>query len=268
MRLILILICLMLCAGTVSSRAELQLQSKMDAMCRPASPTNHSILRWKPRDTCTNDCFVSRLTCSNGKTFELQSKFHPATTEFQMVFYNWAPWSVLIYLLPFVAIVGVATIGSRLTAPLLVLNVLLVTYAATAAWSLHASITGNPRGEGAWLEQALFLNPYSFGAFSFLFIVANLLPIWRVLENLSYRHSADAVIVPSFVQEYRTDATFMRAALMPNIYEFVDPRETTTQYQRDTERLRAFKDKLDAETAFAEAYIRRERTRNHLNEHR
>jgi hypothetical protein len=53
---------------------------------------------------------------------------------------------------------------------------------------------------------------------------------------------------------------------MPNIYEFVDPRETTSYYHRETDRLRAFKDKLDAETAFAQAYMRRERARNQFND--
>lgn len=91
------LICLMLLLGTASSRAELQLQPRMQATCWPASPASYTILRWKPRDTCTNDCFVSRLTCTNGKSYELASKVHPATTDFQMALSNWMPWSLLLY---------------------------------------------------------------------------------------------------------------------------------------------------------------------------
>ena len=88
MRLILTLVCLLLFAGTAPSRADLQLQPKMEATCRPASPASYTILRWKPRETCTTDCFVSRLTCTNGKSFELVSRVHPATTEFQMAFWS------------------------------------------------------------------------------------------------------------------------------------------------------------------------------------
>ncbi len=263
MRLAAALICLTLCAGTFSSRAEPQLQSKMHATCRPANATSYTIVRWKPRESCTHDCFVSRLACSNGKSHELASPFHPATTPFQMTFYSWAPWSVFAYLLPLLAVAGVSAVGSRMIAPVLTVNALLVTYAAMAAWSLCASITGNPWSEWAWLEKALFLNPYSFAAAMVLFAIVNTRPVWRALEERFYRQPVSAITAPDILHVY---PAAMSAALMPDIYEFVDPRESATHYRRETDRLRAFRDKLDAETAFAEAYIRRERARHHLDD--
>ncbi len=262
MRLMLLLICLTLCGSIVSARAELLLQSKMEAICRPSAPAAYSIERWKRQGACTNDCFVSRLKCSNGKTFELQSAVHPGTTQIQMLLYNWAPWSFIFFLLPFCIIVGLATAGSNIFRPLLAVNVLVVAYAIFAALFFYVSIIGNPWSEWAWLESLLFRNPYSFGTIMFFFLVVNLPAVWRSLEDFFYRHAAMPAIVPF----NRMHAAGMHAALMPNIYEFVDPRETTSYYERETDRLRAYKEKLDAQTALARAYLRHQRTRNQLND--
>jgi hypothetical protein len=132
--------------------------------------------------------------------------------------------------------------------------------------AVHASITGNPRDEWVWLKQLLFLNPYAFGLFLLLFLIVNLLAIWRLLGGLFYRHPPGTVIAPVMWAAYPHHSASTHTGLMPNIYEFVDPRETTSHYHREADRLRAFKEKLNAETAFAQAYMRRERTRNHLND--
>jgi hypothetical protein len=176
------------------------------------------------------------------------------------------PWSLLLYLLPFLIVISIATVGSGAAVPLLILNVCFVTYAAAAAWLFYASITGNPRDEWAWLKQLLFLNPYAFGGFLLVFLVVNLVAIGRWLDGLFYRHPPGTVIAPVMWAAYPHHAASMHSGLMPNLYEFVDPRETTSHYHRETERLRAYKNKLDAETEFAQAYMRRERTRNHLND--
>jgi hypothetical protein len=256
----------MLFVSTVPSRADLQLQPRMEAICWPASPAGYTVLRWKPRDTCTTDCFISRLTCTNGKRYDVTSKNHPATTDFQTSLVNWMPWSLLIYLLPFLIVASVATVGSSASVPLLILNAGFVLYATADALLLYASVTGNPRDEWAWIKQLLFLNPYVFGLFLILFLVVNLPSIWRLLDGLFYRHPPGSVIAPVFWPAHPHQASSMHTALMPNLYEFVDPRETSSYYHRETDRLRAYKEKLDAETALAQAYLRRERTRNHTND--
>jgi len=81
------------------------------AWCQPAAPVSYRILHWKAPGTCSKDCFVWRLTCSNGKTQDWKSKVHPTTSKVQMAFYEWAPWSFLLYLLPFLACMGLAAIG-------------------------------------------------------------------------------------------------------------------------------------------------------------
>ncbi len=53
----------------------------------------------------------------------------------------------------------------------------------------------------------------------------------------------------------------MRAALMPSLHEFIDPRETASHYRRETNRVRALREKFDADAALAEAVIRRNRAR-------
>src|SRR5450631_3984970 len=122
MRLMITLFGLMVLVSTVPSRADLQLRPRMDAICWPASPASYTVLRWKPRDTCTTDCFTSRLTCTNGKRYDVASKNHPATTEFQTSLVSWMPWSLLIYLLPFLIVASVATVESSASVPLLILN--------------------------------------------------------------------------------------------------------------------------------------------------
>ncbi len=266
MRLMITLFCLTLLVSTVPAHADLQLRPRMDAICWPAGPARYALLRWKPRDTCTTDCFVSRLTCTNGNQFELASKNHPATTEFQGSLINWMPWSLLIYLLPFLILVGIATVGSGASVPLLVMNVIFVVYATSAAVFLYTSITGNPRDEWSWIKRLLFLNPYAFGIFLVLFLALNLPTIWRLFDGLFYRHPPGSVVAPVLWPAHPHQAASMHAALMPNLYEFVDPRESGSFYHREADRLRAYKEKLDAETALAQAYLRRERTRNHVND--
>src|SRR5437867_3821257 len=94
-------VCLTLCMSVLSAHAELKLQSRMDAACRPAAAVTYTLLRWKAPESCTSDCFAWRVHCSSGRSFELQSKLHPGTTEFQGALYEWAPWAFLIYLIPF-----------------------------------------------------------------------------------------------------------------------------------------------------------------------
>ena len=162
-----IFICLAVCGLTEPSRAELHFQSRIESACRPAAPITQTLLRW--RSACANnDCFAWRLTCSNGKTYVMQSKIHPATTELQNIFYEWAPWSFVLYLLPFLSYAALAVVGSE--APVLVaaLNAVFVGYALCAAWSLYSSITGNPWGPGIEEEQLFLLNPYVYAPSSSL----------------------------------------------------------------------------------------------------
>jgi len=255
-----------LCSSVESSRADLHYESSMEARCRPANPTTHSILRWKHPDACGNDCFVWRLVCSNGRHHDLQSKFSPASTKAQIAFYDWAPWSFLIYLLPFLALFGLAALGAqRLEVPLL-LNGLVLTYATVAAWCFYDAVTGNPRGTTVAFEQAVFLNPYVYFPVIGLAVVLNLPAVWRGFETLFYRHRPEIVGPPAMWAGYPPHAAAMSAALMPHLYEFIDPRETASHYRRETDRVRALREKFDAEAALAEAVIRRERWRNQFND--
>jgi hypothetical protein len=257
---------LMLGASVKSGRADLRFQSDMEARCRPASPTTQSILGWKRPDTCGNDCFVWRLVCSNGRHYDLQSKVSPATTQAQMTFYEWAPWSFLLYLLPFLVYFGLAAIGAQWLELLLVLDGLVLTYATTAAWCFYAAVTGNPRGSTVWVEQALFLNPYIYFSVIGLVVLLNLPAAWHGFETLFYRHRPEIVGLPATWPGYRPHTAAMSAALMPSLYEFIDPRETASHYRRETDRVRALREKFDAEAALAGAIIRRERWRNQFND--
>ena len=158
-----VFICIALCGLTEPSRAELHFQSRIESACRPAAPVTQTLLRW--RSTCANnDCFAWRLTCSNGKTYNMQSKIHPATTELQNVFYEWAPWSFVLFLLPFLIYAGLAVVGSEFPALLATVNAGFVTYALCAAWALYSSIAGDPWGPWTEAQHLLFLNLYVYGA--------------------------------------------------------------------------------------------------------
>lgn len=261
MRVLLLMVCLMLCAGTVSSRAELHLQPRMDAACHPAAATGYTILHWKPGGACPSGCFVSRLTCANGKTTHFTSAVHPGTTQWQAAFHAWMPWSLALLVLPFLLAGVVAALRTRVVVPLMAANILILSYIAAAGWALDASITANPRA--AWLDQLLFLNRYGVALAALLFVLINARPVWAALESLCYRHDGDAAL--AVLRQYPWQA-LGQPPRPPQLYEFIDPRETADHYRRETERLHAYRQKLDAETAFAEAYIRRERTRNHAHD--
>ncbi len=257
---------LALCGAIHSARAELKVQPRIEVACRPGAPVTQTLLRWK--SVCTNnDCFVWRLTCSNGKSYDMQSKIHPATTELQNVFYEWAPWSFVLYLPPFLIYAGLAIVGSEAAVPLAALNVLLVGYALCAAWSLYSSITGNPWGRWTEEERLFLLNPYVYGAILIAFVLINLSAVRRGLEAFFYRHAPGSGFAPVMVPAHPMHAAEMSVALMPNIYEFVDPAETASYYRRQTEHLRAVRDKLDAQTALAKSVIRNRRARNRFQQH-
>jgi hypothetical protein len=265
MMLVTAVIFLALCGSVEIGRAGLYFESSVEASCRPAAPASYQILRWKVPGTCSKDCFVWRLTCSNGKIQDWQSSFHPTTSKWQMAFYDWAPWSFLIYLLPFLAYFGLAAMGAQRLELLLLLDGLVLTYATMSAWCFYGAVTGNPWGTTVALERATFLNPYVYFSVIGLALVLNLPAVWRGIETLFYRHRPEIVAPPAMWPGYPPQAAAMSAALMPSMHEFIDPRETASHYRREAERVRALKEKFDAQAALAEAIIRRERLRNQFN---
>jgi hypothetical protein len=245
------------------ARAELVAQKRMDELCRLAAPDTYSIRSWKPQEACrTGDCFISQLRCSNGKTFELKTAIHPGTTIIQKAFYDWAPVSFGVMLLPLGILIGLAWVGSNRSRLLLIANLFLAEYllAATAYW--YASVTDNPWKEWVGFQNLLFGNAYIVTISVVIFVMMNAVAFWRGLEDFFFKNSAVTVFVPS----NRAHAALMSAAFMPDVHEFIDPRETTTHYERETDRLRAHKAKLDAETEYAKAYLRRQRALNQLND--
>jgi hypothetical protein len=147
------------------------------------------------------------------------------------------------------------------------LNAVFIGYALCAAWSLYSSITGNPWGQWIEEEHLFLLNPYVYSAVLLAFVLINLPAVLRGLEAFLYRHSPDSGFAAVMVPAHPMHATAMSAALIPNIYEFVDPKETASFYRRQTEHLRAVRDKLDAQTALAESVIRNRRARNRFEQH-
>jgi hypothetical protein len=253
-------VCLALCGISASAYADLKFQSSNEAICRPGVPVTQTLIKWK--STCTNDCFAWRLTCSNGKSFVMQSTIHPATTDLQNAFYEWAPWSFVLYLLPFLIYAGLAVVGSEAGILSAAFNAACVGYALCAAWALCSSITGNPWGQWIEKERLLFLNPYVYGTVLLAFVLINLAAVLRGLEVFLYRHAPDSGFAPVVVPTHPLHAAAMSVALMPNIYEFVEPAESASYYRRETERLQAVREKLDAQTALAESVIRNRRARN------
>ena len=249
---------LALCASVESSRADLYFESNMEAWCWPANPTTHSVLRWKHPDACGTDCFVWRLVCSNGRHHDLESQFSPASTQAQIAFYQSAPWSFLLYLVPFLALFGLAALGVQ-RLELLLLDGLVLTYAIVAAWCFYNAVTGNPWGTTVALERAVFLNPHVYFPVIGLAVVLNLPAVWRGIETLIYRHRREITVVPAMWPGYPPHAAAMSTALMPSLHEFINPREEASHYRRETERVWALKEKFDAEAALAEAVIRHNR---------
>ena len=252
-----------LCGSMDSSRAELKFRPEMAAACKPALPMGQTLLKW--RSICPKgDCFVWRVTCGNGKSYEMQSSIHPATTEAESLFWEWAPWSIVLYLMPFAVMVGLALIGAEFASVLIAVDALFIAYELCAAWSLYASITGNPWDSSAQAEQWLLLNAYVYGGVLIAFVLANAAALWRGLEFLFFRHAGDAAVAPIMAVE-PAHAAALSMALMPDLYDFIDPRQSAAYYRRETEHLKAMREKLDAQTALAQSIIRSWRARNEFD---
>jgi hypothetical protein len=251
-----LLIFFAVCLTGLAARAEVKTASKIEPACQTAA-AQISILRWKARPYCSGDCFLTRYSCAGGKYVDVASALHPTTTALQLSFYHAAPWSILLGLLPFLIVAGVSTVASAVAVPLLALNVLFLSYLTTTLVLLYASITGNPFGEWVWLERLAFLNPYAFGAASILFVIVNLPPVWRAMEDAFFRQGSASFIAPPIVADANTLLRFGS----------IDPRESTLFFRRETDRLRAAKDRLDAETAFTHAFLRRARSQHDFNQY-
>lgn len=252
-----------LCGSIDSSHAELKFEPEMAATCKPATPVGQTLLKW--RSACPKgDCFVWRVSCGNGKSYEMQSRMHPATTELQSIFYEWAPWSFMLYLLPFAAVIALALIGVELSPALIAADALFIAYELSAAWALYASITGNPWDPNTATAQRVLLNPYLYGGVLIAFALANAAAAWRGVEFFFFRHAADAAVAPILAVE-PMHAAALSMALMPDLYELIDPRQSAAYYRRETEHLRAMREKLDAQTALAQSILRNYRARNEFD---
>ena len=111
------------------------------------------------------------------------------------------------------------------------------------------------------------IDPYAYGVVVVVFLLINLPALLVRSAGFLHRYAADAVISRGILPANRIHAATMATALMPNVREFVDPVGTVSRYRRETERLEALKEKLDAQTALAEAVIRNHRARNRLQPH-
>ena len=123
-----------------------------------------------------------------------------------------------------------------------------------------------PGIRGLRKQQLFLLNPYVYGAVVIAFVLINLLAMLRGLESFLYRHAPETGFAAVMVPAHPMHAAAMSAALMPNIYEFVDPVETASHYRREAERLQAVRETLDAQTALAELVIRNRRARNRFQQ--
>lgn len=248
-------------ASVSSSRAELQMQSSMDHWCKPAKVTGHTILRWKAPESCQNDCFTWRLTCSSGKHVTLQSLINPTTTKGQWTFHSWAPWSITVYVVAIVGYAAIALVGTEMLLLQLVLNGVLVSYAGYAAWAWYAGVTGNPWGASAEFDRLIVLNGYVYAAIMAVFFIVNMPAVRRGLEYFFFRYTVEPGGLPVLWPRHPAHAQALRAALTPHLHEFIDPRETIDHYRRETDKARALREKLDAYTAFIRAVVKRERMR-------
>lgn len=254
------LACLTLCLSIASGHAELNYQSQMIAVCRPAVPREVTVQRWSSAPACGDHCFTWRLLCSNGKTQLLQSRFHPSTTVLGATTVQWAPWSYGAYLGFFMLVSALGIIAARRRILLLVLDGVLVAYAAAAARALHQSVVASPWSLWAELDRAVFLNPYLYGLVVAVFIAVNAPAFVRAFELFRYR-PLDPVFLPSIIPTHPMQVNALHAPLMPNLHEFA-PGVSAARYRWETEQLLALKRQYNARRAQDEAQLREARARN------
>lgn len=245
------------CSLSDPGQAGLHYQTDLERRCHPAQPSRIDVSRWKAPGTCTNDCFRWTLTCANKKSISLQSSIHPQTSELQFAFYRWAPWSILAFLIPFIAYVLIVAVGSQFHTAVMALNALFMGYVGYAAYFFYSSVTDNPWGSGAALAAWLYPNPVVFASVIAIFMVVSARTFWDGCIRMLGKPNPPLLV---YVDDPATAAA-MSAALMPNVFEIDDPKQTAEYYRRETARMLALKSHFEGQTERARAYLKLERAR-------
>jgi len=238
----------------------------MNELCRPAAARTVGILLWKAPRACTNDCFVWRLTCTDGRIHDRQSAVSPWTTRLQLFVANTAPWSFAAYMLPFVGLFVLAAFGARSAWLLSAINVFVCSYLGWAAWCFYTAVAGNPWGRWVGFENAIVLNPYVYFTVVGLTALINVRAFFRGIELLFLRHPAEPVVALALWADQPVDADALHAAMTHDLEESLHPDRSIYYYRRQTDKAHALKALLDADARLAEAAIRRERARRQLSD--
>jgi hypothetical protein len=239
--------------GCSMAHADLAQLQQMRSACKSSYPESYIITHWS--QACPNgECFAWRLTCSNGTHHDLQSAENPNTSDVQHTFRAWSPWSFGLYLVPLLVYAVVALMNVETPFILAGLDAIFLLYFAEAGISFASGATADPWASRA-IEDVLF-NSYVLVGVLIAFGVVNLAGVWRGVEYLFYRHPTAPTPFPG---QY---AQRPEQALLGGQQLWASPSDMANHYRRETERLKAHRDHLNAHRSLFETYLRMQRQRN------
>ena len=262
---LLIFALLVVAVPTQASSAELYLQGRIERTCGlPATPTGIVVHHWK--STCpSDDCFWWRLPCSNGARHELHSAEHPGTTVLEHTFYAWAPWSLALCMVPFLLYSGSRSSGPSASSGCRHQRGLSRLLSGRGRRAVREHYW-EPVGNWSEAQRVAFLNPYAFGGILSPFCSSTWPRFAGESSSYFFVHTPHPAYGALMVLADPFQANRAGGPFMPNLYELIDPRQTAEHYRRETELLKAQRDKLDAQRSFAESYLRARRALNASSE--
>jgi hypothetical protein len=216
--------------------------------------------------TCTQNCFQYGLSCRDGKQFLLTARYPPAVSDLTIFFHENTGLGFLVKVLVF-APVGffafASTFGSKESRERIALQNAAIAGlfgVSLLVWGAY----GMQEGENS-LARPLDLLVGSVMTFAVvpIFFIVSLPSFMRGWNYLFVAHPAARIVAPA-TRGKSVDVQGLANVLVEGAQDSGD--EATYHYQHQAEKARALAEKLNADSAIAEARAERGRRRAELAE--
>jgi hypothetical protein len=208
--------------------------------------------------TCSSNCFRFVLTCSDGRKFDLASRYTPYDPD-------WLNWLTEVYPFPQLVFFGpiafAAFVMSSGKPRKPVLNVAYLGILALAMFFWPAIATGGPNSAaGDFTSMAAVIAVLGLP----VFLLLNLPALMRGWNYLFVKHSVAPIVTPALRAGAPIDTKAVARTLAAGAYE--KGAHPAYHYENQAEKAREIKAQLEADAAAADAVRRREEARAELAE--
>jgi hypothetical protein len=238
-----------------SARAE-----DLSRFCGHEISSRYIRLVGRPLDpsTCSTNCFRFVLTCTDGRKFDLGSRYSPYDPD-------WLNWFTEVYPFPQLVFFGLIAFAAFVMSsgkprkP--VLNAVYFGIVALAMFFWPAIATGGPNSpEGDLTSMAAVIAVLGLP----VFLLLNLPALMRGWNYLFVKHSVAPIITPALKAGAPIDTKAVAQRLSAGAYD--TGAHPAYHYENQAAKARAIKAKLEADAAAADAVRRREEARAELVE--